>query len=148
MTEQTDPRLRRGPDGEIGSFRMHFTIPVEQLDRPREPRAAVLRRELPGAVSKAAEIVVDNPMSTALALSGAIVGARVLDRLIKPQTPLMALAGGLVTYAVLGYCMREAIDRGIVDFRLRDGNGGYRKLSDMGSPGSAQDATDRGDPAS
>lgn len=89
------------------------------------------RRELPAAASTAVEIAVDNPLATATVLSGAIVLTRLVERAVMPRTIPQAIAAGLVTNLLAAALFRAAVQRGLVDFRLREDDGTYTRLSEL-----------------
>jgi len=105
--------------------------------------------ELHGAVATAAEVVVDNPLSSAIAASGALIAGRVIGRLAYARSPLFALAAMLTTYAVVNVGLGQAIRHRMIDFKFRDALDprGYTLLSEQwGSPESPADANSKASP--
>jgi hypothetical protein len=86
-------------------------------------RADHVRENLPEAVKTLTQIVVDNPGQFVLLGSGALVFGRALANLVKPRTPLEALALFVFAEAAGAYLAKQAVDRGILRFKVRDANG-------------------------
>lgn len=86
-------------------------------------RADQIRHELPFMVAKVVEVVVDNPAQMALILAGGVVIGRAAANIVRPRTPLQALALMVVLQVGTPLLMSEAVKRGWIKFRVRDENG-------------------------
>ena len=88
------------------------------IERIEEARAV-----LPKAVARMTQLVVDNPAQFAFAAAGSMVFAKILVNLVKPRTPLEALAVLVVAECATPFLLKGAIDRGYLKFRVRDADG-------------------------
>lgn len=86
-------------------------------------RLDTVRRELPGGMAAATQLVLDNPGSFAVGLSGGIVLGKILLNLVKPRTITEALAVVIMTGWGTGFATRYAMDHGYLTFKYRDADG-------------------------
>jgi hypothetical protein len=81
------------------------------------------RRELPGAVARITEFVVDNPGQVALIAAGTIVLAAAARNIVKPKTVTEMLALQVMLTAAGPVIAHQVITRGWLTFRVRDASG-------------------------
>ena len=86
---------------------------------------AQLREELPGAAKVMTQFVVDNPVGVSVTVAGTLVVSRIAVNLVKPRSALQASALLVVLYALTPWLLRQAVERGVISFKLRDGEGGF-----------------------
>lgn len=86
---------------------------------------------LPEAARMATEIVVDNPVSCALLASTVILAPRVALRLVRPRTPLEALALAVVLQFGLTYGLGKAVTSGLLPIRVRDHHGCLHRIGEI-----------------
>jgi hypothetical protein len=86
-------------------------------------RAERLRRRLPEALKTVTQIAVDNPGQCLLMLAAAVTITAAARNLVRPRTLAEALALAVVLDVGCSWAAAEAIDRGILTFRLRDADG-------------------------
>lgn len=84
---------------------------------------AELRHNLPAAVERVTQLVVDNPGQFGLLVAGDIVATRVLMNLVRPRTPIEGLAVMVVLMAGLPLVAGAAVSRGWIKLRVRDEDG-------------------------
>lgn len=94
------------------------------------------RLAVPDAVAEVARVVVDNPGQFALVIAGTVVLTRAAANIVRPRTPLQAVALMVVLQAGLPVLAKTAMDRGWLRFRVRDADGKLVPLV----PGKAEDA--------
>jgi hypothetical protein len=122
---------RRCPPGE--TVREHYahggqlgdedlTTPEHLLHRPLPAR---LRSELPEGMKALTEFVVDNPVQVSVTVAGMVVVSRIGFNLVKPRTAVQGVALLLVLNVLSPWLVKQAIERGVISFRLRDGEGGF-----------------------
>jgi KaiC/GvpD/RAD55 family RecA-like ATPase len=92
---------------------------------------ATVADELPGALYAVARVVVDNPLDTAITLSGALVLGQVMHNLVRPRTLPQLAATMLVANTLGGWGLAKAIEHGVISFRLREPDGSYTQLRDL-----------------
>lgn len=96
---------------------------MSKLDKARAGEDAEdrmpLREALPKVAGKLAELVADNPASTALTVAGVIVLARLIVRAVQPETITEGLACMLLTPAAGNWLFLKAVDAGVIDFTFR-----------------------------
>jgi hypothetical protein len=86
-------------------------------------RVDAARRELPFAVQKLTQFVVDNPAQVVLLGAGTIVACMAARTITRPRTVLEALALQAVLTAAAPLAAKQVIDRGWLTFRIRDADG-------------------------
>ena len=87
------------------------------------------RAVLPKAMATMTQLVVDNPAQFAFVAAGAMVTGKILVNLVKPRTPLEALAVLIVAECATPFLLKAAIDHGYLKFRIRDPDGNLVPLS-------------------
>jgi len=86
-------------------------------------RLETARRQLPGAVLRITEFVVDNPGQCALLAAGTVVVTAMARNLVKPRTVLEMLALHAVLTASAPLVAEQVVKRGWLTFRVRDADG-------------------------
>lgn len=86
-------------------------------------RLGEFRRELPGAVARVTEFIVDNPAQVALIAAGTVVLAAAARNIIRPKTITEALALQVLLTAAAPAAAHQVITRGWLTFRVRDASG-------------------------
>lgn len=99
-------------------------------------RLEAARRAIPRAAAEVAQLAVDNPAQCGLILAGSFVAARVLLNLVRPRTPLEALAVLAVAQAAVPLLAGKLVEKGVIRLRVRDEHGNLVPLI----PGAAGDA--------
>lgn len=88
-----------------------------------------LRRELPGRAAAAVTVIADNPVQFGVLIAADIVACQLAVNLVRPRTPLQALALMVVLVAGLPAAAEQAIVRGWIPLRVRDKNGNLVPLN-------------------
>jgi hypothetical protein len=78
---------------------------------------------LPEAVQRVTQVLVDNPGQFALIAAGTLVAARAAMNIVRPRTPLQALALFVVLEVGLPKAVMLAAEKGWLTFRVRDEDG-------------------------
>lgn len=86
-------------------------------------RLEAARRELPFAVQRFTQFVVDNPGQMALLAAGTVAVMCAARNIARPRTVIEVLALQLVLTAGAPLAVRQAVDRGWLTFRVRDDDG-------------------------
>lgn len=96
---------------------------TDVLDRGLEGRLYQFRRELPGAVARITEFMVDNPGQVALIAAGTVVLAAAARNIARPKTVAELLALQAVLTAAAPAIVHQVVKRGWLAFRIRDADG-------------------------
>jgi hypothetical protein len=94
---------------------------------------ARLRETLPEGMKHLTQFVLDNPVPVGVTAAGAVVMVRIGSNVVRPRTAVQASALAVVLYFVTPWLLRKAIERGVISFKFRDGEGGFvsaRELMD------------------
>lgn len=83
-------------------------------------RIELARRDVPAAAARLAQVVVDNPGQLAIVAAVTLVAGRAAMNLVRPRTPIEALALLVTLELGMGKGVQLAIDRGWLNFRIRD----------------------------
>lgn len=86
-------------------------------------RAELARREIPFAVQRLAQFVVDNPLQVALIGAGALTAVAAARNIVKPRNLLEVVAMCLVLEAATPWACKQIVERGWLPFRVRDADG-------------------------
>jgi hypothetical protein len=86
-------------------------------------RAEVARREIPGAVAKLTQFVVDNPAQVLLLAAGTVVVMAAARNVVKPKGLVEALALQMVLSAAAPLAAKVIVERGWLTFSVRDADG-------------------------
>jgi hypothetical protein len=86
-------------------------------------RLEQLRQGLPDAAAAVTQVIVDNPGQFALIAAGALVAMRAAANIIRPRTPLEALALMVVLQVALPPLAMHAVSRGWLKLKVRDADG-------------------------
>lgn len=81
------------------------------------------REELPAAAAAVTQVLVDNPAQFVLIGAATLVATRALANLVKPRTPVQALAVFIVMQVGSQALIKKAISEGWLKFRIRDEEG-------------------------
>lgn len=93
---------------------------TDVLDRGLEGRVYQFRRELPGAVARLTEFVLDNPGQMALIAAGTVVLTIAARNIARPRTVVEVLALQAVLTAAAPVIAEQVFTRGWLTFRVRD----------------------------
>ena len=86
---------------------------------------AQLREDLPDGMKYVTQFALDNPVQVAVTVSGMVVVSRIGVNLVKPRTATQAVALLVVLNVLTPWLLSKAVERGVISFRLRDGEGGF-----------------------
>ena len=86
---------------------------------------AQLREDLPGAAKVMTQFVVDNPVGVSITIAGTLVVSRIAFNAVKPRSALQGVALLVVLNALTPWLLKQAIEHGVISFKLRDGEGGF-----------------------
>ena len=86
---------------------------------------ARLREDLPDGMKYVTQFVLDNPVGVGVTVAGTLVISRIGFNLVKPRTAVQGVALLVVLQFVAPWLLRQAVERGVISFRLRDGEGGF-----------------------
>ena len=91
------------------------------------------RETLPESIGSAARVIVDNPKEFAVVAAGSFVLTRIACNAVQPRNPFEAGAVFLVSQLACVYLFGKAVDKGVLNFRLRDENGKLPEAADAAS---------------
>ena len=86
---------------------------------------AQLREELPDGMKYVTQFVLDNPVGVGVTVAGTLVVSRIGFNLVKPRSAVQGVALLVVLNMLTPWLLKQAIERGVISFRLRDGEGGF-----------------------
>jgi hypothetical protein len=96
---------------------------TESLAECEHGRLGEFRRELPGAVARITEFVVDNPGQVALIAAGTVVLAAAARNIARPKTITEVIALQVLLTAAMPLIAGQVVQRGWLTVRVRDASG-------------------------